>query len=43
MAGLLDSQNSLQPSNNFVRRRVGRLVEVNDTRLDISLEVAFER
>ena len=31
MAGLLDFENLFNPSNDFVRRRVGWLIEVNHT------------
>jgi hypothetical protein len=40
---LLTSKNALDPSDNLVRGRVGRLIEVDDTRADVLLEVALQR
>lgn len=36
-------KNALDPSDDLVRGRVGRLVEVDDTRADVLLEVALQR
>jgi hypothetical protein len=36
-------ENALDPSDNLVRGRVRRLVEVDDTRADVLLEVALQR
>jgi len=36
-------KNALDPSDNLVRGRVGGLVEVDDTRADVLLEVALQR
>jgi hypothetical protein len=36
-------KNALDPSDNLVRRRIGGLVEVNDTRADVLLKVALQR
>jgi hypothetical protein len=42
VTSLLTSKNALDPSDDLVRGRVGRLVEVNDTRADVLLEVALQ-
>lgn len=36
-------KNALDPGNDFVTGRVGGLVEVDDTRADVRLEVALQR
>jgi len=43
VTSLLHAENSLEPSDDFVRGRVGRLVEVDDTGLDVGCEVTLER
>lgn len=40
---LLDSEDSSKPGDNLVRRRVGGLVEVDDTGLDVGGQVPLER
>lgn len=42
VTGLLDTENASEPRDNFVRGRVGRLVEVDHTRLDVALQVTFQ-
>lgn len=39
VAGLVDAEDALDPGDDFVGRRVGRLVEVDDTRGDVGLEI----
>lgn len=36
-------KNALDPSDDLVRGRVGGLIEVDDTRADVLLEVALQR
>lgn len=38
-----EPKNTLDPGDDFVTGRVGRLVEVNDTRADIRLDVSLQR
>lgn len=42
MTGLLDTEDPLNPSHNFVRRRVRRLVEVDNTVSDVVVEGTLE-
>lgn len=42
MTGLLASQNSLDPRNNFVGTRVTRFVEINYAAADVTFEVPFQ-
>lgn len=43
VTGLLHAENTLEPGNNFVRGRVGGLVKVDNTRLDVGLQITLER
>jgi len=43
VTSLFTSENALDPSDNLVRGRVRGLVEVDDTRADVLLEVALQR
>lgn len=43
VTGLFAAQNALHPSDDFMRGRVGGLVEIDDTAGDVALDVALER
>lgn len=43
MTGLFDSEDSFEPSDDFVRGRVGRFVEVDYSGFDIRLQVSLQR
>lgn len=43
MSSPFGAENALDPGNDFVRRWVGRLVEVDDAAGDVGFEVALER
>jgi len=43
VTSLLNTEDTLDPSNNFVTTGVGRLVEVDDTTGDVRLNVALQR
>lgn len=43
VSGLLDPEDPLEPSDDFVRRGVGRLVQVDHAGLDVGCELALER
>ncbi len=38
VASLVDSENSSDPSHNFVGGRIGRLIKINHTILDVLLQ-----
>lgn len=43
VASLVHSKNALDPRHNLVRRRIGRLVEVEETRGDVALDLPLQR
>jgi hypothetical protein len=43
VACLLDTEDPLEPGDNFVRRWIRRLVEVDDARLDVGCQLALQR
>lgn len=42
MAGPVHTEDATDPGDNFVGGRVGGLIEVDDARLDVRLEVSLE-
>jgi len=43
VSGLFDSKDTFDPANNFVGRRVGRFVEINDTVTEMLFESSCKR
>ena len=43
MTGFLNLENTFNPSNNFMRRRVNGFIKVENTILDILIERALDR